>query len=706
LVIHRYFKSSSLCFLLCALVVLLSAGPAARASGQDSPRKLETADILRKRSVGAPQVSPDGKWIAYTVTTSDLEEDDSTTRIWMVSMEGGESIPLTAAEDSSWHPRWSPDGKYLGFLSNRGDDETTQVWTLFRGGGEAVQRTDTAQGVGATVWYNDGSENAGSFVWSPDGSKLLLVLKDASPQELEKKSQGEDYEEGTPPPWVITRQQFRIDYQDYLDERYTHIYTFDLESGDLTQITSGQSDDFHPAWSPDGSEVAFVSNRTDNPDANYDTNIWVVAADNTDRGAHPRQITTNPGPDKQPVWSPDGRWIAHISAIDTAALLYATNHLAVSSARGGDMRVLTEEIDRWASEPQFSDDGTSIYFLLEDAGRLELARVAVTGGAIQRLLSGPRVVDAFDLAPDDRNVALLIGDPHRPGEIFLIDNGELQPRTRVNEELFSRIELGEVEKLVTSSADGTPIEYFVTKPPDFQQSRKYPTILYLHGGPQSQYDYRFDFEAQLWAAHGYLVVMPNPRGSTGYGQEFCMGIWQDWGGPDFEDVMASVDAVIDRGWADPERLAVTGWSYGGMLTNHVITKTHRFDAAITGASAALYVVNYGHDMYQRWWEFELGLPWEPESRELYERISPFNRVQNVTTPTLIIGGEVDWNVPIINSEQLFIALKRLGVETELVVYPDEYHGIDTPSHELDLLQRYLDWFDRFLKTESQPEAEP
>jgi dipeptidyl aminopeptidase/acylaminoacyl peptidase len=228
--------------------------------------------------------------------------------------------------------------------------------------------------------------------------------------------------------------------------------------------------------------------------------------------------------------------------------------------------------------------------------------------------------------------------------------------------------------------------------------------LSIHGGPQSQYDFSFRFEEQLYASNGYVVVMPNPRGSTGYGQDFCLAIWQAWGEPDFDDVMGAVDYIVEQRWAHPDKLAVTGWSYGGMLTNHVITKTNRFKAAATGASATLYVANFGHDEYQRWWRYELGLPWEPESRQLYDKLSPFNRIENVTTPTLILGGKEDWNVPIVNSEQLFLALKLLGVPTELVVYPDEFHGIDTPSHTKDLYERYLVWFGRYLKGEKTAKA--
>ena len=321
--------------------------------------------------------------------------------------------------------------------------------------------------------------------------------------------------------------------------------------------------------------------------------------------------------------------------------------------------------------------------------RSETSTAAIAG------IAGTNVVRAYEIG-HDAQVAVLLSRPHMPAELFQFKAGKLEQRSFNNQQLLSSLQLGAVTRTRFNSADGTAIEGFIVKPPGFNKGELYPTILRIHGGPASQYDYGFNFEAQLLAANGYLVVLPNPRGSTGYGREFCLGIWRNWGGPDYEDVMASVDDAVARGWADAERLGVMGWSYGGMLTNHIITKTGRFKAATTGASATLYVANYGHDMYIRWWEQELGLPWEPEARERYERISPFNKIQNVVTPTLILGGEKDWNVPIINSEQLYLALKRLGIETELVVYPGEYHGIDTPSHRKDLYQRYLDWFAKWL----------
>ncbi len=646
---------------------------------------LTIADLFRLGSVSDPQISPEGQWIAYTLTRQNLDKDTSGSRIWVIPVAGGEPLAMTAEGKSSSHPRWSPDGKYLAFLSAR-DEGQTQVWRLSRQGGEAVQMTDTAQAVE-------------DFAWSPDSARLALVLQDPTPQELEKKKEGESYKEKTAPPWVINREQFKTDYVGYLDHRRTHVYLLDVSVGTLTQLTSGDYDDDEPVWSPDGGHIAFTSNRSADPDNNYNTDIWVVSsAASSSAGPMPAElveVSDSAGPDASPAWSPDGKWIAHTSTTDVAAGVYATAHLAVSSAAGGNSRVLTAELDRMIFRPEFSPDGKSIWFLLEDSGEQNLARISPKGGKIERLITGDSVVADFSFGKNS-DAAALISRPQLPAEVFSFNQGKLEQRTFTNQSVLAGLQLGTVEEVHFTSKDGTPIEGFIIKPPDFVEGQRYPAILDIHGGPQSQFDYSFQFEAQLYAANGYVVIHPNPRGSTGYGQAFCLGIWQDWGGPDFEDVMAGVDYAIARGWADPNRLGVTGWSYGGMLTNHAITKTDRFKAAVTGASSTLYVASYGHDMYQRWWEQELGYPWEPAAREKYERISPYNSVKKVVTPTLIMGGEIDWNVPIINSEQLYLALKTLGVETELVVYPDEYHGIAAPSHVKDLYERYLAWFGKHL----------
>jgi dipeptidyl aminopeptidase/acylaminoacyl peptidase len=311
-------------------------------------------------------------------------------------------------------------------------------------------------------------------------------------------------------------------------------------------------------------------------------------------------------------------------------------------------------------------------------------------------------VQAADRGPGGTTVAL-VARTDLPGDLFRVDTPDrggpafLQRLTAVNDSLLSQIDLGEVREERWESEPGVEVEGFVHLPPDYEPGRRYPLLLRPHGGPVSQYSHSFNFEAHLFAANGYVVLTPNPRGSSGYGQAFSAALWANWGVPDFADVMAGVDHLIEEGIADPDRMGVGGWSYGGILTNYVITQTDRFEGAITGASEVLYIANYGHDHYQQQWEAELGLPWEGGNRESWERISPFNRVEHVTTPTLIMGGEKDWNVPIQNSEQLYQALRRRGVPTELVVYPGQPHGIGPASYRRDRHRRYLDWYDRWVK---------
>jgi dipeptidyl aminopeptidase/acylaminoacyl peptidase len=680
-------RSLSLRWSFAAVVLIglcTGMGDFAFAQSTQPTRPLTVDDLFAIRRVGDPQISPDGQWVAYTITTTSLEDEESETRIWMAPTAGGEAIPMTGKGSSASRPRFSPDGKYLSFQAAR-DGGKSQVWTLNRMGGEAQQLTDVSQGIS-------------SYDWSPDGTRLVLTIKDRKPGDEEEES---DEESETPEPWVIDRLQFKRDYAGYLDTLRTHLHVFDVAGKSLTQITSGRYDESRPAWSPDGKFVAFVSNRTDNPDGNDNSDIWIVAADNTDRGATVLQLTTNPGADYSPAWSPDGSQIAYVTVTEPEIIWYATSHLAVISSEGGSARVLTSSLDRNVTSPEFGPGGRWIYFGLEDSAERHLARIEAARGNLERPIDGQREVTAYTMSPQGR-VAALISEPHMPGEIFMLERGGPQQLTFTNDSLVAALRLAEVENVHFTSRDGTEVEGFVFLPPGFDRRLRYPTLLRIHGGPVSQYDFGFSFEAQLFAAHGYVVVMVNPRGSSGYGQEFSLGIYQDWGNKDFEDVMAGIDYAIQQGYADPDRLGVGGWSYGGILTNYVITKTDRFKAAITGASEVLYIANYGHDHYQRQWEMELGLPWE--NRELWERISPFNYVQNIVTPTLIMGGEVDWNVPIQNSEQLYQALKRLGRTTQLVVYPGQHHGIRIPSYQKDRYERYLAWYDKYVRGGGASEA--
>lgn len=684
---------------LCLTAALLAAIVPYSAQAQKppmQPRPITVDDLFQIREVSDPQLSPDAQSVAYTVKTLVLKEDKSEERIWSVAGNGGDAIPLTAEGVSSSHPRWSPDGKYLAFLSARNEGKT-QVWLLNRSGGEAQRLTDTPQAVD-------------DFAWSPDSTRLVVILRDASEEELaeakaketEKDADEKEKKPKTRKPWVIDRLQFKTDEVGYLDRRRAHLYILDVATKKLTQITSGDYDDAHPAWSPDSTLIAFASNRSKpDPDRTYNTDIWVVAANNTDKGAQVTQVTTNPGDDDVPSWSPDGKLITYITQLDPRLFQYATHHVAVSPATGGSSRVLTQSFDRNATQPRFSPDGSSIYFIADDDGTQILARVPVNGGQVARAIGGRFMLYAYSVAKNG-DIAAQIDMPDRPSEIYSqsASANKLTRLTKTNDAVIAQLKLVQPEYIQFKSKDGTSVHGYLYKPLDYTPGKKYPTILRPHGGPVWAYYAEFTHLAQLFAANGYAVLLPNPRGSTGYGESFAKAIFADWGNKDYQDDMAMVDYAIAQNIADPEKLGVGGWSYGGISTDFIIAQTTRFKAAISGAGEANNTSMYGHDQYQRDYETELGLPWEKHA--VYDKLSPFYKVTNITTPTLFMGGDIDWNVPILGGEQMYQAMKSLGRETELVVYPGEYHEFKAPSHLKDRLERYLAWYAHYVKGDPAP----
>lgn len=677
---NTYFK-----FIL-PIIMASAMGSSVAAEDGDSER-LDIDDLMALKSVGSPVISPDGDWVAYTVRTTDVEADKSSSRIFIVSTDGETVIPMTAKAGSASAPQWSPDGRYLSFIASRGGEEAkSQVWTLDRRGGEAQAYTKLKQGVRG-------------YRWSPDGSRMLLVIRDQSEVELERaaaKEAGEDVKD-RPRPWVIDRLQFKRDRVGYLDRTRNHLYVVDGRMGAPLQLTFGDFEDSAPRWRPDGAEIAFVSNRTEEPDANENSDIFIVSALGDAEMREARQLTTNPGQDSAPSWSHDGSLITYTADIQPELIWYATNHLAVIPATGGEAQLLTQALDRNVSAPVFTADDSAILFGLEDSAERHLARYDLSSGAISRPIEGNISLRGFDLHASG-SVAAMISSAHLPGEVHLLRDGALSQLTDTNHEVLAPLKLAEVLNVTFPSADGTEIEGFIFTPPDYQEGQRYPTILRIHGGPVAQYDFSFNTEAQLFAANGYVVVLTNPRGSSGYGRDFSMGIYQSFGVNDTADVLAGVDYAIAEGFADADKLGVGGWSYGGILTDYVITQTTRFKAATTGASFAQTIANYGVDHYQRQWVIEYGTPWE--NHDLWESIASFNDIGNVTTPTLVMGGEVDWNVPIINSEQIYQALKQQGVDTQLVVYPGQSHGIRRPSFIRDRLERYLAWYAKYLKVEA------
>lgn len=660
----------------CCLAVLVLVLVPALAYAQPAKRKITVDDIYRIQNVRDPRVSPDGQWVAYVVSKADQKQDRSDSDVWMARIDGDgrDAIRLTSSDKSESTPRWSPDGRYLAFLSAR--DGKSQVWLLDRRGGEAVKLTDEKQGVN-------------TFVWSPDSTRLALVMTDPDPDEAATDKAGDDEKE-KPKPIVVRRLFFKRDGEGFLTDRRDHIYVFDIASKKTTQITSGPYDDRSAVWSPDGRSLAFVSNRTEEPDSNVNTDIFLVPA----AGGEPKAVVATPVAEGSPAFSQDGRWLAYIAEGDPKNIWYDTNNVAITDlgSPGAAPRVLTDGVDRNVGAPRFAPDGRSVLLLLEENGLTHLSRAPVGGGALAQVTSG-HDISGYDIAGDA--IVVLESRATYPNEISRVTAGGLARVTRVNDAWLEEVMLAPVTRFRSRSSDGADIDAFLTMPPDQPEGKNLPTLLRIHGGPVSQYTEGFSFEWQLFAANGYAVVSANPRGSSGRGSAFSREIFADWGNKDYLDVMGAVDHVIAMGVADPARLGVGGWSYGGILTNYVITKTDRFKGAISGASEVNYLANFGHDHYLIEWEAELGLPWR--NTDLWIKLSPYYQVDKVTTPTLVMCGQEDWNVPLINSEQLYQALRRLGVPTELVIYPGEGHGISRPSFQKDRYERYLAWYDKYVR---------
>jgi len=663
-----------------AIVLALSFPSAALAQ----KRPLNTDDIYNLREVRDPQRSPDGKWVAYTVARAIKDTDKNDSDVWMVSWDGSQDVQLTSTAESESHARWSPDNKYLAFLSSRQEAKGGQVWLMNRAGGEATKITDVKGGVS-------------DFAWSPDSKRLVLAVSVPDPRDPDEddKDKKESDKKKNPLPIVIDRYHFKEDIEGYLRGERTHLYLFDLEAKKAEMLTPGNFDDEYPVWSPDGSQIAFVSKRgTGDVDRQNNTDVYIIDAK---VGAQPRQLTTSPVADGngRVAWSPDGKQIAYLTGEELKYYAYTQEKLAVIPAAGGQPKLYAESLDRGVSSPSWSSDGSTVTFLVEDDRSQYPAALTLSSGTVDRLVSGPRVIDSLSPNADGAFAVLASTDTEMP-EVAALEHGKLRRLTHQNDKWMSQLLLGTTEEFTSTSKDGTEVHGLLFKPPTYTQGQKYPTLLRIHGGPNGEDDHSFDFERQLFAANGYVVLGVNYRGSSGRGSAYQKAIFADWGNKEVMDLLGAMDQVQQMGLADPDRLGIGGWSYGGILTDYTIATDGRFKGATSGAGSALQLSMYGVDEYITQYENEIGPPWK--SQDLWIKISyPFFHADRIKTPTLFLGGDKDFNVPLVGGEQMYQALRSLGIDTQLVIYPNQFHGITVPSYKVDRYQRYLAWYEKYLK---------
>jgi len=661
----------------------------------DDSRRIVPDDLYALQFVGDPQPAPDGSRVAFIVTTADEEENDYRSRIWLVATDGDAApTPLTAGAKKDTSPRWSPDGTRLVFVSNRAE-ETLHLWLLDLRGGEARQLTH-------------GKEPASDPVWSPDGTRIAYVAHFGGEQPPEK-----DADDKTKRVWenrvrTIARIKYKHDGDGFWDGGYDHLFTIPTEGGERTQLTDGEWDDSQPAWSPDGSRIAFISYREDDRDRVARSDLWTVSA----AGGEARKLTESNGEASSPSLSPNGQTIAFFGHNEGNKWSATTRVWTVPANGSAPPRCLTTSLDRNVGNgtlhdqtipetphrPLWSTDGATVQFLVTDSGNSHLYTVPTDGGNVRCLLGDERVILGARQMSDGRMVVLMT-DATMPAELFVIGGARQRQLTDMNRAWLASKDVRTPERFRVHGDDNHEIDCWLLTPPDFTESERYPLVLEIHGGPQAQYGNAFFHEMQVWASAGYLVLFTNPHGSIGYGERFTEELRRHYGEKDMPDLMTALDAVIARGIVDETRIGVTGGSYGGFMVNWLIGQTDRFAAGITQRCIANWVSDYGTSdlsVLSAVEEFG-GPPWE--AMETYLRLSPLTYVGNIKTPLHIEQQERDYRCAMEQGEQMFMALKARDVPVEFVRYPNESHGMSRggqPHHRTSRLIRHLAWFAKYL----------
>ncbi len=669
-----------------ALMLVLVSVPGFGGAAEEDPRRLEPIDVFELEYARDPRISPDGERIAYVRTSMDVMQDRKRAQIWVVGFDGSDHRPVLAGAGDFTSPRWSPDGTRLAYVESV--EGETQIHVRWLDGGQTARVADLR-------------EAPGSLAWSPDGTQIAFTMfvpgEPPMLGELPPKPEGASWAE---PMTVVDRVSYRWDGAGMVEAGQTHVFVVPADGGSPRQVTTGEFDYPGPlSWTPDGQSIVLSANLHDDRELDpRDKEVYRVAV--ADGALHP--LTDRRGPDDQPDVSPDGALVAYVG-FDDRRQGYQVSALHVVPIGGGEPRVLTAALDRSVSQPTWAADGKGVYFLFHDRGVTHVGyaplegepRIAASGvGGVY--IGRPYGTGSFTAAGKGR-LATTAADPSRPPDVAAVDRRGLRRVTALNEDLLAHRQLAQVEEIrYASSHDGREIQGWIVQPPGFDPEQQYPLILEIHGGPFANYGERFAVELQLYAAAGYVVLYTNPRGSTGYGEEFGNLIHHDYPGHDVDDLMSGVDAVLARGYVDPARLYVTGGSGGGILSAWIVGTTDRFAAAavvkpiINWQSFSLTTDFYVNAI--RYWF--AAPPWEDP--DAYWARSPLSRVGEVSTPTLLMTGEQDVRTPISETEQFYQALKLRGVDTVMVRVPGSSHGIAArPSNLIGKVAHILAWFGRY-----------
>jgi len=668
-----------------------------------SKKRLITAqDLYCFQLINDPQISPDGQHVVFSLQRVNKETEKKHANLWIVPTGGGPPRQFTYGDHVDGQPRWSPDGCQIAFLSNRGDEKQPQIYLLPSDGGEARPLTDLKGEFAA-------------FEWAPDGSQLVCQFRKKDREAIEREEDEKKKELGIVARH-ITRIFYKLDGSGYLPQERWHLWTIDAGSGEATQLTvSDVYDELSPRWSPDGKEIVFCSNRSADPDLEPDAiDLYAISA----AGGEMRKVETPFGPKELPAFSPDGRWIAYVGHEGEGDGWKNDGLWVVPASSQGEARHLTANLDLHLSSftindlgspamipPAWSKDGKRLYFQVVLHGSTLLQSISLEGDDLQTVVGGEGVVGTFTFDEAQTRLAYFYGEMKDPGQVWVRDvaTGEARKLTRANADLLGEIDLGEIEEVWFKGAAGNDLQGWILKPPGFDPAKKYPSILEIHGGPLVQYGNFFMHEFYYLAAQGYVVYFSNPRGGRGYGEAHARAIWGAHGTADYDDLMAWADRVVQEHYIDPDRMGVTGGSYGGFMTNWIIGHTDRFTAAVTQRSIGNRISGWGSKDFN--WTFQKMFddqpPWENVTR--YWDRSPMKYIGNATTPTLVIHSQQDLRCPIEQGEQIFVALKKLGVDTEFVIFPDEPHGLSRvgrTDRRVVRLNHIRRWFDRYLKGES------